>query len=153
MLTVKRTEIHEADTLRIIQNEAFQEDLAKFQDFETNPACESLERMQYKILNSEYYTISFDSTIIGGAAVRKRANYEYRISPVFLLPRYQDKGFGKQIINYLISSYPDAQLWSLDTPKQNARNSYFYEKLGFIPVGESYINERLSLTQYQRVMK
>ncbi|MDF2963616.1 MAG: hypothetical protein K0S39_5351 [Paenibacillus sp.] len=153
MLSIRRTKPNEAVQLHRIQKEAFQEDLNTYQDFETNPACESIDRLLYKINTYDYYTLFFHSEVIGGAAVRKSADREYRISPMYLSPDYQNKGLGSQILRSLLALYPDARLWTLDTPKQSIRNGHFYEKLGFIPIGEKYINEQLTLTRYQREMK
>jgi hypothetical protein len=33
--------------------------------------------------------------------------------------------------------YPDARKWSLDTPYKSYRNHYFYEKHGYVKVGET----------------
>jgi GNAT superfamily N-acetyltransferase len=153
LLSIKRVGQNEAEVLHNIQNEAFQEDLVSYQDFETNPACESIDQMLYKINAHDYYAIYFQDQIIGGVAVQKRADYEHRISPMYLSPSYQNKGLGTQIVNSIFLLYPDARLWSLSTPKPSLRNGHFYEKFGFISVGEQCINERLTLTHYQKVMK
>jgi hypothetical protein len=153
LLSLKRAGHNEAEVLHHIQNEAFQEDLISYQDFETNPACESIDQMLYKINAHYYYAIYFHDQIIGGVAVQKRADYEYRISPMYLSICFQNKGLGTEILNAIFSLYPDARLWSLSTPKMSLRNGHFYEKFGFISVGEHYINELLTLTHYQKVIK
>jgi GNAT superfamily N-acetyltransferase len=152
LLSIKRAGQNEAEILHKIKNEAFQKDLDTYQDFETNPACESIDQMLYKINASDYYAIYFEDQIIGGVAVQKNVDFEYRISPLYLSPSYQNKGLGTQIINLIFPLYPDARLWTLSTPKPSMRNSHFYEKFGFNSVGEHYINERLTLTYYQKVM-
>jgi GNAT superfamily N-acetyltransferase len=152
LLSIKRAGQNEAEILQKIQNEAFQKDLDAYQDFETNPACESLEQMLKKINASDYYAIYFEDQIIGGVAVQKKADFEYRISPMFLTPIYQNRGLGSQIINSIFTLYSDARLWTLSTQKPSLRNGHFYEKFGFISVGEHYINDRLTLTHYQKVM-
>jgi GNAT superfamily N-acetyltransferase len=153
LLSIKRAGQNEAEILQKIQNEAFQKDLDSYQDFETNPACESIDQMLYKINASDYYAIYFEDQIIGGVAVQKKVGFEYRISPMYLSPIYQNKGLGTQIINLLFPLYSDARLWTLSTPKPSLRNGHFYEKFGFISVGEHYINERLTLTHYQKEIK
>jgi hypothetical protein len=49
LLSIKRAGQNEAEILQKIKNEAFQKDLDSYQDFETNPACESIDQMLYKI--------------------------------------------------------------------------------------------------------
>lgn len=150
MLTLKRAGDKEAETLHWIQSEAFHEDLKAYQDFATNPACETLDQMLQKIRAHDYYAIYWENEIIGGAAVQHKSENHYRISPIYLNPIYHNKGYGSQIIKSLLSLYPSAQIWTLSTPKPSARNGHFYEKFGFVPVGEQYINERLTLTHYRK---
>nr|WP_282943398.1 GNAT family N-acetyltransferase [Paenibacillus sp. RC67] len=92
----------------------------------------------------------FHDEIIGGVAVQHKSETQYRISPMYLNPDYHNKGLGSQILNTLFSLYPQAQMWTLSTPKPNLRNGHFYEKFGFVSVGEHYVNERLTLTHYRR---
>lgn len=44
--------------------------------------------------------------------------------------------------------FPRAVQWSLDTPYLNIKNHHFYEKLGYIKVGEHEITEKLRLIDY-----
>ncbi|MDF2670157.1 MAG: hypothetical protein K0R67_2463 [Paenibacillus sp.] len=153
MLSLRRASPHHAEALHRIQKAAFQEDLDTYQDFETNPACETLDQMVHKIDKHDYFAIYFEEGLVGGVAVRQTADHEYRLSPIYLSPDFQNKGLGTQIFTSLFAVYQDARSWSLDTPKMNKRNGHFYEKLGFLPVGEHYINERLTLTRYHRVVE
>jgi hypothetical protein len=43
MVRLLKSKIEEAEILKEIQREVFQEDLIKYQDYESNPANESLE--------------------------------------------------------------------------------------------------------------
>jgi hypothetical protein len=47
LLSIKRAGQDEAEILQKIQKEAFQKDLDAYQDYETNPACESIDQMFY----------------------------------------------------------------------------------------------------------
>lgn len=44
-----RTKLKEAENLLYIQKEAFQSDLEKYQDYDSNPAIEKVERLMRKI--------------------------------------------------------------------------------------------------------
>lgn len=80
MLSIKRAGLSEAEQLHRIQKEAFQDDLAAYQDFETNPACESVQRMEEKIQAHDYYAIYFGDEIIGGVGIQRKADQEYSVN-------------------------------------------------------------------------
>ena len=50
------------------------------------------------------------------------------------------------------SEFPEAMEWSLDTPHLNGKNHHFYEKLGYIKVGEHDITEKLRLIDYVKTI-
>ena len=46
--------------------------------------------------------------------------------------------------------YPNTDVWSLGTIKQEAGNCHFYEKLGFVKSGtETVVNEKMTLIGYE----
>ena len=49
---------------------------------------------------------------------------------------YQDRGIGSQAMNFIFSNYKNVTKWSLETPYRSFRNHHFYEKQGFVKVGE-----------------
>ncbi|MFH5182579.1 GNAT family N-acetyltransferase [Paenibacillus sp. TAB 01] len=96
--------------LHHIQVEAFQDDLAQYQDYATNPACETIDKTLNRITSYDYYTIRLDDQIIGGICTRETAEQEYKISPFFISAKFQNQGFGSKIINLLLAQYPNACL-------------------------------------------
>lgn len=50
--------------------------------------------------------------------------------------------------------YPETDVWSLATIKQEAGNCHFYEKLGFVKTGtETIVNEKMTLIGYEKKCK
>ena len=89
----------EAECLHRLQVEAFMPLYEKYQDDDTSPAKESLERVTEKIMevNSDFYFIVFNGNKIGGVRVKwykGKIVHEYVkwISPIFIIPKYQNKG-------------------------------------------------------------
>lgn len=146
----------EAECLHRLQVQAFMPLYEKYQDDETSPAKESLERVTEKIIeeNSDFYFILFHGEKIGGVRVRwyqgntvdKNVNW---ISPIFIIPKYQNKGIGSKVIEQLFDIYPNTIEWRLDTIKQETGNCHLYEKCGFVWVGDDIvINEKMTLVNY-----
>lgn len=98
LIPVKTDEI---ETLWKMQVEAFTELLNKYQDYETNPAAESVERIieRYEQPYSTYYFITADGEKVGFIrVVDKKDGSLKRISPIGLLPQYRNKGFAQLAI-------------------------------------------------------
>lgn len=152
-LEIKRTKEIEAQRLLEIQKEAFAEDLKRYQDYDTNPVNEPIERLLKKIEIFLYYTIWIDDEIIGGIDIRDLKDERYRLNRIYLSNKYQNKGFGTRIMDLIEKEFPLATEWSLDTPHLNIRNQHFYEKLGYEKVGEHQINNKLILIDYVKTTK
>jgi len=74
--------------------EAFKLLFDKYQDFDTSPANEAIQRtidrLQQK--QTDYYLIVYDKITVGAIRIVKKGNRRYRVSPIFMLPEYQGKG-------------------------------------------------------------
>lgn len=146
----------EAECLHRLQVEAFMPLYEKYQDDETSPAKESLERVTEKIVeeNSDFYFIAFRGEKVGGVRVRwyqGKKVYENInwISPIFIIPEWQNKGIASRVMGKLFDLYPNTIEWRLDTIKQEEGNCHLYEKCGFVRVGEDIVvNEKMTLVKY-----
>lgn len=147
-IKIQRTTINEAEVLLDIQREAFKEDLDKYQDYDTSPATEAIEKLMRKINNSFHYTVFQENTIIGGIEVRKLSETQFYLNRVYLSPNYQNKGIGAKLMGFVENEFPEASEWTLSTPYMNYRNHYFYEKFGYKKISEHIITEKLILFDY-----
>lgn len=145
---LSRTKLEEAEQLLEIQKKAFVDDLLKYQDHEGSPVNEPIERLRKKIELFLYYTIWLNDEIIGGIDIRDLGDGKFRLNRIFISPEYQGKGLGTQVMQLIEVEFPRAVQWSLDTPYLNIKNHHFYEKLGYIKVGEHEITEKLRLIDY-----
>ena len=148
------TKAKELDCSRIhdIQIKAFSQLLAKYHDYETNPASEELEDIHRRFFQdtTDYYLISHNGIVVGMLRV---CNYGEccRISPVAILPEYQGMGYGKQAVLGVERLYPKAQIWELDTIVQEHELCRFYEKLGYRRTGRiENIKVGMDLTFYEK---
>jgi len=146
----------EAECLHRLQVEVFMPLYEKYQDDDTSPAKESLERVTEKIIevNSDFYFIMFNGEKIEGVRVRwhqGKTVYENVnwISPIFIIPKFQNKGVASKVIERLFDIYPNTIEWRLDTIKEETGNCHLYEKCGFVRVGDDIVvNEKMTLVDY-----
>jgi GNAT superfamily N-acetyltransferase len=72
------------------------------------------------------------------------------ISPLFVLPRYQNQGIGYAAIQKAFEMYPEVTTWKLETILQEKGNCHLYEKCGFVRVGEEQVvNDKMTLIMYE----
>jgi ribosomal protein S18 acetylase RimI-like enzyme len=147
-IVIRRTFVEEAEGILEVQKLAFNEDLETYKDYETSPATEPIKKLLYKINKNFHYTILILDSIIGGAELRLDSESECYINRIFLLPEFQNKGLGTQIMTYFENEFPKVEKWTLCTPHKNYRNHHFYEKLGYKKVGEHKVMEGLNLIDF-----
>lgn len=136
-----------------MQVSAFTELLEKYRDYETNPASESLEKIQNKFNQSftDYYFIMLDETKIGVVRVVRLSDSICRISPMFILPEYRNNGYAQQALSAVEKLYPNVNEWKLDTIKEESKLCYLYEKCGYIPTGkEEIIKDGMTIIYYRK---
>ena len=158
MNRVKLEEVREDEIQQLydMQIQSFMPLYEKYHD-EMSPANEPIEKVRAKALseNRKYYFIVKDGARMGAINVgRKLHDPEescFYISPLFVLPKYQNQGIGYVAIQKAFALYPEVRVWKLDTILQESGNCHLYEKCGFVRVGEEHvINEKMTLVDYEK---
>ncbi len=153
-----RVQLLKADTddccqIHQMQIKAFAYLLDKYHDSTTNPGAEPLERIIQKMEQTftDYYFIQLGDENIGAIRIVRLHNGACRISPMFILPEFQGKGYAQQAIKNIESLYPDACRWELDTIKQEPKLCYLYEKMGYVTTGkEEDIQPDMTIIFYEK---
>lgn len=149
---LKKVPLEEAQQFWQMQRMAFGELLERYQDTQTNPACETLERVRSKMTQpgSTFYWIEQENETVGGIRVVLREDASKRISPLFVLPQYRNRGIAQQAIKLAEELYGEEN-WELDTILQEKGNCHLYEKVGYRPTGETReINHKMTLIYYKK---
>lgn len=154
---LSRACIVHAKELHAMQKAAFKELLERYQDFDTNPANESVDKVEARLRQdfTFYYFICMGQKKVGAIRIvdQKLTGKNKRISPLFILPEFQGKGIAQQAIR-LCEKIHGNENWELDTILQEPRNRHLYEKLGYRQTGKTeVINERLTLIFYEKGAK
>jgi len=144
----------EIPELHRMQVESFMPLYEKYHD-EGSPAIESVDRIKRRFAASgrKYYFIMKDGARVGAINIGpkdpndKKVSY---ISPIFVLPAFQNQGIGYVAIQKAFELLPEVKTWKLDTILQEPANCHLYEKCGFVRVGEeTVINDKMTIIDYE----
>ena len=141
------------ETLWKMQAEAFTDLLEKYQDFDLSPAAESIDKViaRFEQPWTKYYFIIAGRIKVGAIrVVDKQDGSRKRISPIWIMPEYRNKGYAQQAILAAEKIY-GSDHWCLDTILQEEGNLHLYEKLGYHQTGRlDKINDRMDIVYYEK---
>ncbi|MEH6889692.1 GNAT family N-acetyltransferase [Bacillus sp. JJ864] len=153
-VTLEKATVSDAELIYTMQVEAFLPLLEIYQDYNTNPANEKLDRVITRITNPNggFYKIMYNKSVVGAVCVVwKEKTTEFWISPMFILPKYQGKGIAQKVMLLLEEMFPQATSWELATILEEKRNCYLYEKMGFVQTGvRKRLNDCTTLVYYKK---
>lgn len=149
-----RADVSDAREIHNMQIEAFGKLLEKYQDYDTNPASESMEKVEMRLKQdvTYFYFICMGQTKVGAVRVvePREAEKNKRISPIFVMPEFRGKGIAQEAMR-LCEELHGSDNWELDTILQEPGNCHLYEKMGYRQTGRTeVINERLTLVFYEK---
>ena len=147
-------EFKDLNTILQMQKEAFSELYAKYQDTETSLATEKYEDILFRFNQPEttYCFITADNIKVGVIRIVdcKDDVTRKRISPIFIMSEYRNKGYAQQAIKEAERIHGE-QHWKLDTILQEKGNCYLYEKLGYHQTGKTeQINDKMTIVYYEK---
>ena len=89
--------------------------------------------------DAEFVVADDGSTIagMGYAAMAKSRPKTAILHQLYVLPRYQGQGIGRDMFAELETCFPDASSMRLEVGSQDSKAIAFYEMLGFTKVGET----------------
>ena len=136
-----------------MQVDAFKGLLAKYHDHDMSPAAESYERIlqKFDFKGTTYYFIVADGKRVGGIRIiDKKDGSRKRISPIWIMPEFRNRGFAQQAILEAERIYGEDN-WSLDTILQEKGNLHLYEKLGYRQTGKiEKISDIMDIVYYEK---
>lgn len=153
-INLLRAGIEDAKELHAMQVAAFKELLEKYQDYDTSPASESVEKVEARLKQdfTYYYYICIGQQKAGAVRIvdSKETGKNKRISPIFVLPEFQGKGIAQEAIRLCEEAHGNGN-WELDTILQEPKNCHLYEKMGYRQTGKTeVVNDRLTLVFYEK---
>lgn len=152
-ISFERATPDDAEALVDAQIRAFHYDTVLYPGVEESgpPGYDSVEATLKKICEDEFYKIVVDGQIVGGIILFEREPGHFHLDVLNIVPEYQNYGIGTRAIEFIEQTYP-ASKWTLDTPAYAIRNQHFYEKFGYVKVGENQEVGGLLLFAYEKRM-
>lgn len=149
-----RANENSAEEILNMQKAAFAEMLNKYKDFNTNPANEPLEKVIMRLRQpfTYFYFISLNGVNIGAIRVvdKKPCAEAKRISPLFILPEYRNRGYAQQAI-LQVEKIHGTYGWELDTILQETANCHLYEKMDYKRTDKiKKVNSLMTLIFYEK---
>lgn len=144
--------MEDAKTIHAMQVRAFRGLLEKYRDYATNPAAEPVEKVisRMQMENSRYYFIMHNGAAIGALRVQDKGA-ACRLSPIYILPEYQGRGYAQQAMLLAEKLYPHASRWQLDTIGEEPKLCHLYEKLGYVKSGKTtQLKPDMTIVDYEK---
>lgn len=152
-VSLRQAAIEDIELIWKMQVEAFTGLLDKYQDYDMSPATESLETIKSKYEQpwTTYYFIMDDDLAVGAVrVVNKSDGSRKRISPIWIMPEFRNKGYAQQAFVQIEKIY-GTDNWCLDTILQEEGNIHLYEKIGYRQTGKvEHINERMDIVFFEK---
>jgi ribosomal protein S18 acetylase RimI-like enzyme len=140
----------DAEDLVKVQVAAFHDDARLYPGVEIGgpPGYDSVEAMLATIAKGECHKVSLDGEIIGAITVVDQGEGHFHLDVLAIDPAHHNRGLGTQAMGFIERAFP-AHVWTLETPTFATRNQHFYERLGFVRVGER-VSPGITLIQYEK---
>ncbi|MBQ6271635.1 MAG: GNAT family N-acetyltransferase [Clostridiales bacterium] len=136
-----------------MQVEAFQVLLDKYQDYDTSPGAEPVDKVLARFEQpwTTYFFIMANGEKAGVIrVVDKKDGSRKRISPIWIMPEFRNRGYAQQAILAAEKIYGSGH-WCLDTILQEKGNLHLYEKLGYHRTGRvDKINDKMDIVYYEK---
>lgn len=149
-----RVGIEKAELIWRMQIAAFSRLYEKYQDTETSPATEPVEKVLERLRQpfTYYYLIECDDEVVGAIRVvdKKEEEKAKRISPIFIMEQFRNRGIAQEAIK-AAERIHGSEFWELDTILEEEGNCHLYEKLGYYKTGKTeQLNDKMTLVHYKK---
>ena len=132
-----RVFVQDAEEIWKMQVESFMSLYEKYQDTDTSPATEKIDKVIWRLSqpNTYFYKIIAEGTCVGAIRIidDKKENIRKRISPLFILPSYRGKGYATACLDYakVLAMKENCYKMMLLTGSKKESTLKFYKKAGY----------------------
>jgi ribosomal protein S18 acetylase RimI-like enzyme len=155
MIRIERATTRDAEELTEIQTRTFEDD-NKLKppgcSMEGPPGYDSVDWNAEWIEKTPYYKILVDDLVAGGIIIFELGERHFELGRIWIDPDLQNRGIGQQAVVLMFGAFPEAKKWTVGTPSFAIRNQHFYEKMGFVRIGETEVDPGLGWSgiEYER---
>ena len=139
-LTIRPADISEIKNIHNLLLESFMPYKKYYTESAFNATVISTDEITKRIKNTEFCVLValFKNKITGTASLHQRNKKSLHINTMAVDPRYQNKGIGLQLLQYIsdVAKQKNLQQLSLETSKPLEKAIKFYKKFGFKKTGK-----------------
>jgi ribosomal protein S18 acetylase RimI-like enzyme len=117
------------------------------------PGYDSPDWQRKMIRNGRFFKVLEQNRLIGGFVLFRLEDGSVELGRAFIEPECQNRGIGSELLRFAESVFPDTERLVLDTPDWNLRTQHFYEKAGYLKIGEIDSGVGFLLFQYEKRLK
>jgi ribosomal protein S18 acetylase RimI-like enzyme len=114
------------------------------------PGYDSADWQRQVMREGHLFKILEEDRVIGGFVLFRLEDGNVEFGRAFLEPDCQNRGIGGELLRFAESVFPQTRRIVLDTPDWNLRTQHFYEKAGYVRIGEIDTGEGFPLFQYEK---
>lgn len=152
IITLEKAKAEDADALHAMQIKSFLPLFKKYNDHDTNPACEPIDKTLKRITDpiNGFYKILKDDILVGGMVVKHSNPRTLFLGPIFIDPEFQNQKIAQKALKLIEDLFPRIDFFELATIADEKRNVYLYEKMGFVATGEKKIDDMRSILFFRK---
>lgn len=130
----------DAVALTALQVEAFEADARRYSDAPPGgpPGYDDVAWQVARMSRGGYFKILEEDALVGGAIVFRTGPASCEVGRIWVAPDREGRGVGGRALELLEQAFPEAVVWTLDTPSWATRNHRFYEHRGYRRVREEW---------------
>lgn len=142
----------DAQSILELQKLAYVSEAEIYNDYDIDPLTQTLDSLQDDFEKQVFFKVSVNGKIVG--SVRGYVdNSTCYIGRLIVLPKFQNQGIGKQLMNKIESFFKYADRYELFTGHRSERNLYLYQKLGYSVYKTEQVNDNLVLVFLEKYPK
>lgn len=126
--------VEDTDSLMALALDAFARNAELYGGYP--PGLESREWHEEHISDGYCHRIMDGDELVGGIYLIPHPEQVMKLDFIFVGVKFQGKKIGNAVLELMEEAYPDVKKWFLHTPYKDYGNHYFYEKHGYVKVGE-----------------
>jgi ribosomal protein S18 acetylase RimI-like enzyme len=100
--------------------------------------------------SGRFFKVLEQDRLVGGFVLFRLEDGSVEFGRAFLEPECQNRGIGAELLRFAEGVFAETKRLVLDTPSWNLRTQHFYEKGGYVKVGELDTGEGFALFQYEK---
>lgn len=143
----QKANMDDIEALIDVRNQSFYEDYVKYGECPGYNLTK--ETMTEIILNRIVYKIMCNNQIVGSISIKDSNDNTYFVGCLCVIPEFENRGIGQGALRFIESKFPNAEIWTLETPADKERNHYFYKKSGYKIVKE-YMEGSVKIVLFEK---